>query len=60
MRKFIFVLLVAVVAMLSGCLGEQPINQDDGIVSKISQEDCYLCGGGIEALMPWCWGQNIF
>lgn len=60
MKRFTLVLLILLFSILSGCGTEQSIVQanEEGYSSGISTEDCYLCGGGIESLIPWYWGQN--
>lgn len=63
MKRF-FIMLTLLTLILSGCgkaasteheykYGEEIIYQSD-----TSAEDCYLCGGGIEGIVPWCWGQE--
>lgn len=62
--KRIFLMLMLLILILSGCgkeastqreyeYGEEVVYQSD-----TSTEDCYLCGGGIESIVPWCWGQE--
>ena len=60
MKQFSLALLVILLFILAGCEAEQRMNQDGetGYFSDTSAEDCYLCGGGIEDLMPSYWGQN--
>lgn len=50
---------------LPGCGREQTVNTGDSSStqetvyhSDTPSEDCYLCGGGIENLIPSYWGQN--
>lgn len=65
MKKTLIVLMVFLIFGLAGC----GIGQDNNVAgdvisaktvyhSDISAEDCYLCGGGIENLVPSYWGQN--
>ena len=65
MRRFVFALLLLLMLVLAGCGMEQSINSSGTAVSEktaysseTSTEDCYLCGGGIENLIPSYWGQN--
>lgn len=62
--KRIFLILLLLTLILSGCgktkstqqeheYGEEVIYQSDTTV-----ENCYLCGGGIESIDPWCWGKE--
>jgi len=51
MRGLALALLVSLLIVLLGCGAE-------GIQSHLSAEDCYLCGGGIEKIVPDYWGQN--
>ena len=65
MRRFVFALLLPLTLVLAGCGITQSAGSNDTAVSAnpayysdISAEDCYLCGGGIENLIPSYWGQN--
>lgn len=65
MKRFLFILLVLLLLGLLGCGKEQTVNTGDGsgtpetiYHSDTSSQDCYLCGGGIENLIPSYWGQN--
>lgn len=63
MKRFTLALLVLLMPVVPGC-GQNPAT-DSGVASEkmvyhsdTSAEDCYLCGGGIEDLIPEYWGQN--
>ena len=66
MRRFILTLfLLLIMLMLAGCKVGQSTDSNSATVSvktpyssDTSTEDCYLCGGGIENLIPSYWGQN--
>lgn len=60
MKRFTLALLVLLLPVLAGCGTAQTTAQDieTEYASDTSTEDCYLCGGGIENLVPDCWGQN--
>lgn len=60
MKRFTFVLLVLLLPILTGCgTGRSTAQLDEAEYSSdISTEDCYLCGDGIENLIPGYWGQN--
>ena len=66
MRRFILTLLLLLTLMLAGCKMEQSADSNGDATSvktpyssDTSTEDCYLCGGGIENLIPsYYWGQN--
>ena len=65
MRRFAVALLLPLVLVLTGCGMKQSANSSDAAVSAklayssdTSPEDCYLCGGGIESLIPSYWGQH--
>lgn len=60
MKRFILVLLVFLLPILTGCgTGRNTAQLDEAEYSSdISTEDCYLCGDGIENLIPGYWGQN--
>ncbi len=65
MKRSALVLLASLLFVLPGC-GTRPtagadrsaISEDTIYHSDTSAEDCYLCGGGIEQLIPSCWGQK--
>lgn len=60
MKQWTLALLVILPLILTGCDSE-PSTALDGDVkysSATSAEDCYLCGGSIENLVPSYWGQN--
>lgn len=57
--------MVSLLFILVGFGAEQRIGVDTNMVpeevvyhSDISAEDCYLCGGGIETIVPDYWGQD--
>lgn len=65
MKKSLIGLMVILIFGLAGC----GIGQDNNVAGDVisaktiyhsdtSAEDCYLCGGGIENLVPSYWGQN--
>ena len=67
MRRFILTLfLLLIMLMLAGCKVGQSTDSYSATVSvktphssDTSTEDCYLCGSGIENLIPsYYWGQN--
>ena len=65
MRQFVFALFLALTLILTGCgmkhntdLSDIAASAKSVYCSNTSPEDCYLCGGGIEKLMPSYWGQN--
>ena len=60
MKRFPLSMLVILLFILAGCGADQLPAPDDEprYSSDTSAEDCYLCGGGIEDLMPSYWGQN--
>ena len=65
MRQSIFVLVLLLILIMAGCRTEQSADSSDAAVfsntvysSNTSAEDCYLCGDGIENLIPSYWGQN--
>lgn len=62
MKRLTLVLLILFLPMLSGCKAEQrPTSiwdRETVYSSNTSAEDCYLCGGGIENLLPSYWGQK--
>jgi len=65
MKKFLIVLTVFLIFGFAGCgIGQANYSAGDLNPAKtvyhsdISAEDCYLCGGGIENLIPSYWGQN--
>ena len=73
MRRFTFTLPLMLVLFLTGCEMMQTPNssvsqsaassdasssENPTYSSNTSPDDCYLCGGNIENLMPSKWGQN--
>lgn len=59
MKRFSLVLLLLVMLLLPGCGPKQSSAFTETVyTSNTSAEDCYLCGGGIEDLIPSYWGQN--
>ena len=63
MKRLSLILLVSLIALLPGCglereAGNGTISAETVYSSDIPPEDCYLCGGGIENLIPSYWGQN--
>ena len=65
MRHFALALLLPFILILAGCRMEQSADSSNtadsaktAYSSDTSAEDCYLCGGGIEKLIPSYWGQN--
>ena len=60
MKKFLTSLLALLMIALSGCGLKQDGSafQENVYFSSTSAADCYLCGGGIESLIPEYWGQN--
>ena len=65
MRRFAFPLLLLLMLILAGCKVVQSANSNGAAApvktsysSDTSTEDCYLCGNGIENLIPSYWGQN--
>lgn len=57
MKRFTLALLVLLLFSMAGC-GEAVPDCETEYSSDTSAEDCYLCGGGIENLIPSYWGQN--
>ena len=57
MKRFTLALLVLLLFSMAGC-GEAVSDSEPEYSSDTSSEDCYLCGGGIENLIPADWGQN--
>ena len=64
MRRFVFTLLLLML-ILAGCKVGQSADSNGAAASvkmsypsDTSTEDCYLCGGDIEKLIPSYWGQN--
>ena len=64
MRRFVFTLLLLML-ILAGCKVGQSADSNSAAASvktsyssDTSTEDCYLCGGDIEKLIPSYWGQN--
>lgn len=63
MKRLFLILLVSLIAFLPGCGLEgkaenSTIPAETVYPSDTSSEDCYLCGGGIENLIPSYWGQT--
>ena len=65
MKRFIIVLFLPLMLVLAGCKMEQSADSNGtnasvktDYFSDTSAEDCYLCGNGIENLIPDFWGQN--
>ena len=65
MKRFVFALLLLLMLVSAGCGINQSIGPREtasptktSYSSDTSAEDCYLCGGGIENLIPSYWGQN--
>ncbi len=65
MRRLALALLVSLLFILPGCRTEQrTITDSNTIPEKViyqadtSAEDCCLCGGGLENMLPSYWGQN--
>lgn len=63
MKRLFLILLVSLIAFLPGCGLEleaenSTIPTETVYPSDTSSEDCYLCGDGIENLIPSYWGQN--
>ncbi len=65
MRRWVFALLVSLLFILPGCGAEQRTVTDSNAIpeeviyqSDTSAEDCCLCGGGIENMLPSYWGQD--
>ncbi len=65
MKKSAFALLVSLLFILPGCgTGPSTVTDNHTISEKVayrsdtSAEDCFLCGGGIENIVPSYWGQN--
>ena len=65
MRRFAFPPLLLLMLILAGCKVGQSADSNSAATSvktpyssDTPTEDCYLCGGGIENLIPSYWGQN--
>lgn len=60
MRKASWVLALLLLLVLSGCGPEQHTASSEAVLyhSDTAKEDCYLCGGKIETLEPFYWGQE--
>lgn len=65
MKKWIISIVVSLLFILLGFGAEQRIGVDSNTVleevvyhSDTSAQDCYLCGGGIETIIPDYWGQD--
>lgn len=57
MKRFLLIVLLLVSLLLPGC-GTEQSGTASPYISDTSAEDCYLCGGRIEDLIPSYWGQN--
>lgn len=59
MKRFLLILLTMFLLVLQGCgYGDHSVPQRTVYCSDTSSKDCYLCGGHIENLIPFYWGQN--
>lgn len=60
MKQFSLILLLLVMLLLLGCGAEQSdtASAEAPYISDTLSEDYYLCGGGVENLIPFYWGQN--
>lgn len=60
MKRFTLALLILLLSVPAGCGTGQstPWDRKAEYASDTSTEDCYLCGGIIENLIPEYWGQN--
>jgi len=65
MKREVAAFLVSLLLVLPGCGTEPDAGTDRSAISEnaayhsdTSAEDCYLCGGGIENVIPSYWGQN--
>lgn len=61
MKRFSIIPLLLVMLVLSGCGMEQSstASAEASYTSDTPAKDCYLCGGGIENLLPaFYWGQD--
>ena len=65
MKRFSLILLALFLLVLSGCGTAQDTDHGDRADSQktiyhsdTSSADCYLCGGYIENLIPYSWGQD--
>ncbi len=65
MKKSAFAFLVSLLLVLPGCGTDPSTITDNRTISEkvayhsdTSAEDCFLCGGGIENIVPSYWGQN--
>jgi len=59
-KRWTLALMVILLFILTGCEAKPSTAPDVDVrySSATSTEDCYLCGGGIENLVPSYWGQN--
>lgn len=48
--------LMLLLLILPGCEGGRDVPAE--VLSGVSSQDCYLCGGAIEDRIPFYWGQN--
>ncbi len=62
MKRFTFALLILLLSTLAGCATEKDPgstwDRETVYPSSTSVEDCYLCSGAIENLVPSYWGQE--
>ena len=61
MKRFSIILLFGLILILVGCGADQDstTSAEAPYTSDTSAENCYLCGGGIEDLLPsFYWGQD--
>ena len=60
MKKFLLILTLLLMLALLGCGQEQNAADGEGAPyhSDTEKEDCYVCGGGIEDMAPFVWGQD--
>ena len=61
MKRVLLVLLMLAMFLFPGCATEQSgtASAEAPYTSDTSSEDCYLCGGGAENLLPsFYWGQD--
>lgn len=57
MKRFSLIVLLLVIMLLLGS-GTKQSGMTYPYTSDTSTEDCYLCGNGIDDLIPFYWGQN--
>lgn len=62
MKRLTLILLAMLLLMLAGCNAEEKPTPTRDVKAEFSSntsaEDCYLCGDGIESLIPSYWGQK--